>query len=285
MDPSTGYQECERIVRTRARNFAYGIRLLPPPKRRALNAIYAFARRVDDIGDGTDPADVRLARLAETRARLAALPAHGGDPVLVALADAVRRYPIPVEAFGEIVDGCESDVRGASYATFDELVGYCRSVAGSVGRLCLGAFGTGDREAAEPLADALGVALQLTNILRDVREDAETGRVYLPAKDLARYGCTLHFDPRQGFTDEPDRLAELVRAEARRAREWYATGLRLLPLLDRRSAACTAAMAGIYRRLLDRIEADPGAALCSRTSLPAWQKLAVAGRALSGVER
>lgn len=283
VDPSIGYRECERIVRTRARNFAYGIRLLPPPKRRALNAIYAFARRVDDIGDGTDPRDVRLAALAETRAQLTRLRDPGDDPVLAALNDAVRRYPIPVAAFDELIEGCEADVRGTTYTTFDELAHYCRCVAGSVGRLCLGVFGPADQARAEPLADALGVALQLTNILRDVREDAGLGRTYLPAKDLARHGCTLHFDGE--FTDDPELLAGLMRAQAERAREWYATGLRLMPMLDRRSAACTGAMSGIYRRLLVRIEADPLAALRTRTSLPTWEKAAVAARALIGAER
>ncbi len=285
MDPSIGYLECERIVRERARNFAYGIRLLPPPKRRALNAIYAFARRIDDIGDGDGPAEQRLAALGEARAHLADLPEQTGDPVLVALADATRRYPIPVEAFGELIDGCEADVRGTDYKTFDDLLHYCRCVAGSIGRLCLGAFGSDDPATTAPLADALGVALQLTNILRDIREDAQNGRTYLPAEDLDAHGCTLRLDATGRFVDPPGRLAALVREEAARAHEWYARGMRLLPLLDRRSAACVGTMAGIYRRLLVRIEADPVMALQARTSLPAWQKAAVAARALAGVRR
>ncbi|SFP61337.1 MULTISPECIES: presqualene diphosphate synthase HpnD [Actinomadura] len=286
MDAPTAYRHCENVVRSQARNFSYGIRLLPQGKRRALSAVYAFARRIDDIGDDHGaPAAGRLARLADQRARLADLDAHPSDPVLVALADAARRHPIPLEAFGELIDGCEADVRGETYDTFDDLHWYCRCVAGAVGRLSLGVFGTSDPDTAVPRADALGVALQLTNILRDVREDGLNGRVYLPAKDLARFGCTLERDASGRLTDDPERLANLVRFEAARAAEWYGTGLELLPMLDRRSAACAGAMAGIYRQVLRRITADPLAALEKRTSLPAWEKAAVSARAMAGIRR
>ena len=280
LETATAYRLCEHIVRTRARNFSYGIRLLPPPRRRALSAVYAFARRIDDIGDdGDGPVEARLTRLAAARDRLDALTsAAPQDPVLVALADAARRYPIPVEAFAELIDGCEADVRGTSYKTIDDLVRYCRNVAGSIGRLSLGVFGADSRAAADPLADALGVALQLTNILRDIREDRLNGRVYLPAEDLERFGCELDL----AEPDPSDRLCALVRFEADRAREWYDQGLRLLPMLDRRSAECTGAMAGIYRRLLERIAADPVTAVTTRVSLPAWEKAAVAARAIAG---
>ena len=282
METAAAYQHCEHIVHTQARNFSYGIRLLPPPKRQALSAVYAFARRVDDIGDGDDPADLRLTRLTEARVSLDALlagaPAAAGDPVLLALGDAARRYPIPLEAFAELIDGCEADVRGTSYKTADDLVVYCRNVAGSIGRLSLGIFGAEDMATAAPLADALGVALQLTNILRDIKEDRLNGRVYLPAEDLERFDCVLDLE-----SDPPDRVGALVRFEAERAREWYLRGLRLLPMLDRRSAACTGAMSGIYRRLLERIAADPLTAVATRMSLPPWEKALVAVRALSGV--
>lgn len=281
METAAAYRHCEQIVHTQARNFSYGIRLLPPPKRHALSAVYAFARRIDDIGDGADPAERRLARLADARGELDALIAAAppaGDPVLVALAAAAARYPIPLDAFAELIDGCEADVRGSSYKTIDDLVRYCRNVAGSIGRLSLGIFGAADMAAATPLADALGVALQLTNILRDVREDRLNGRVYLPAEDLERFDCALDLE-----TDPPERVSALVRFEADRAREWYGTGLGLLPMLDRRSAACTGAMSGIYRRLLERIAADPLTAVATRMSLPPWEKALVAVRALSGV--
>ena len=295
MDVAVAYEHCEQVTRTEARNFSYGIRLLPPDKRRALSAVYAFARRIDDIGDGTLPAPEKLARLEDTRAALGTLtggpdagaPDAGapdgsgreGDPVLVALGDAASRFPIPLHAFGELIDGCAADVRGTSYQTFDDLLYYCRCVAGSIGRLSLGVFGAADQRQAEPLADALGVALQLTNILRDIREDHGNGRVYLPAEDLKRFGCTL---TAEGQPPAPEEFGPVVQFEAERARGWYATGLRLLPMLDRRSAACTAAMAGIYRRLLDRIAAAPATALGGRMSLPTWEKAWVAARSLAG---
>lgn len=282
------YDHCEQVVRARARNFAYGIRLLPVAKRQALSAVYAFARRVDDIGDGRETRGDRLALLGTARAELHAVAenpaAYPDDPVLVALADATRRHPIPLSAFDELIDGCEADVRGTDYATADELTFYCRCVAGSIGRLSLGIYGVDPerREEASRYADSLGVALQLTNILRDIREDGLMGRVYLPTDELLRYGCTLKLDRNGRFVDENPDLVALVRDQAARARSWYETGLRLLPLLDRRSAACTAAMAGIYRRLLSRISDQPISALNARMSLPAWEKAVVAARALAG---
>jgi len=279
------YQHCQQVTTTEARNFSYGIALLPGDKRRALSAVYAFARRIDDIGDGSLPADDKLAALEEARAQVTelvgGLAAPPRDPVLLALADAASRFAIPVAAFGELIDGCEADVRGTTYRTFDELEHYCRCVAGSIGRLSLGVFGPADPAAAEPLADALGIALQLTNILRDIREDLGNGRVYLPADDLARFGCTLRAgESRLGDTAGLERL---IRFEAQRARDWYATGLRLMPMLDWRSAASAGAMAGIYLRLLDHISATPGEVLQRRMSLPAKEKIMVAVRSLVGL--
>jgi phytoene synthase len=305
------YQHCEQVTRTQARNFSYGIRLLPAAKRRALSAVYAFARRIDDIGDGSLPAADKLEALTAARAQVTSLAGQAGigqagngqagagqagagqagagqagageaDPVLVALADAARRFEIPLAAFGELIDGCEADVRGTTYGTFGQLEHYCRCVAGSIGRLSLGVFGCQDAAVAAPLADALGVALQLTNILRDIREDFAAGRVYLPAEDLARFGVTLTPD---GGTELPAGrgLEDVVRFEADRARDWYATGLRLMPLLDRRSAASAGAMAGIYFRLLGHISAEPSAALRRRLSLSAAEKAIVAARSLAGL--
>src|SRR5215469_184785 len=200
MDVHAAYRHCEEITWSQARNFSYGIRLLPPAKRQALAAVYAFARRIDDIGDGDLPKPAKLAALADARASVTALDAQpgpagdlapGGDLVLVALADAAGRFDIPLSAFGELIDGCEADVRGTTYRTFDDLLYYCRCVAGSIGRLSLGVFGTSDVSTAAPLADALGVALQLTNILRDIREDYQGGRIYLPSEDFERFGCSL----------------------------------------------------------------------------------------------
>jgi 15-cis-phytoene synthase len=292
VDLTEAYRECERITWSQARNFAYGIRLLPHEKRRGLAVIYAFARRIDDIGDGTlpgqqadMPAEQKIADLEAARQAVLNLDGASGasldDPVLFALADVKRNFPVPMEAFGELIDGCVADVRGTRYETFEDLHYYCRCVAGSIGRLSLGIFGTGpdhtghDQQEAARLADSLGVALQLTNILRDIREDHENGRVYLPAEDLAKFDIDLDAPSASQFI-------RLVEFEAERAREWYAAGWQLLPMLDRRSAACTGAMAGIYRRLLERIAAQPAAVLDSRVSLSTGEKAMVAVRALAG---
>ncbi|MFF5428175.1 MULTISPECIES: presqualene diphosphate synthase HpnD [unclassified Streptomyces] len=285
------YGYCEAVTGQQARNFAYGIRLLPTGKRQAMSALYAFSRRVDDIGDGTLPPEEKRQRLEATRAVLDRI--RGGevaeddtDPVAVALADAARRFPIPLGGLDELIDGVLMDVRGATYENWDDLKVYCRCVAGAIGRLSLGVFGTqpgaAGADRAPEYADTLGLALQLTNILRDVREDAAGGRTYLPADDLAKFGC------QDGFAaDTPPAGADfagLVHFEVRRARALFTEGYRLLPLLDRRSGACVAAMAGIYRRLLDRIERDPEAVLRGRVSLPGHEKAYVAVRGLSGLD-
>jgi phytoene synthase len=276
------YETCEQVTRDQARNFYYGIRLLPEPKRTALCAVYALARRIDDIGDGDLPVTDKFAELETVRASLVSM-ADSSDPVLVAVADAARRYPVPLEAFDELVDGVLMDVKGLTYLTFDDLVGYCRCVAGSIGRLCLGVFGTARHDPrAATFADQLGIALQQTNILRDVREDLLNGRVYLPQRELESYGVELRVDECGSLHDPDARLAEMLRHSAARAEAWYALGSRLQPLLDRRSAACCRAMAGIYRHLLDRIRADPTQVYDKRLSLSGWQKARVAAGALVG---
>jgi len=275
---ATAYADCEAITRAQAKNFYYGIRLLPPPKRHALSAIYAMARRIDDIGDGDLSTRDKLDRLGEVRRHLADPARVEHDPVMMAVADAARRYPVPMGAFGELVEGCEMDAAGTSYETFEDLVGYCRRVAGSIGRLSLGVFGAADLTVANPRADALGVALQVTNILRDLVEDREEmGRVYLPRQDIARFGVA------PDLTGPTDNLAALVVFEAERTGPFWAEGLALLPLLDHRSRACVAAMAGIYQRLLARIERRPTAVSEERVSLPGWEKAWVAVRSISGV--
>jgi phytoene synthase len=292
------YAQCEQITWEQARNFAYGIRLLPPAKRRALAAVYAFARRIDDIGDGDLPADEKTAQLEAARQQVHALVAavqdgestgpDDTDPVLVALADTGQHFGIPLEAFGELIDGCLADVNQATYKTFDDLLWYCRCVAGSIGRLSLGIYGAKDPERQARMADDLGVALQITNILRDVREDFRNDRIYLPAEDLARFGIEFApFGEPEPFPAEAmqARFASLVEFEAARAREWYGSGLRLLATIDRRSAACTGAMAGIYRRLLDRIDKNPNEVLQGRMSLPGSEKALVAAQALAGFDR
>ena len=310
------YRHCEAVTRTQAANFFYGIRLLPAERRRAMCAVYAFARRVDDIGDGTlapdeklrllDAEDRALAALAPgdsagvAAARLPREPAGAGassrehadaDPVMFALADAQRRFAIAPGVLGELIEGVRMDLAGTTYESFDELVVYCRRVAGAIGRVCLAIFGLREaaaveRARAERLADELGVALQLTNILRDVREDALGGRVYLPGEDLRRFGVAIEVGAATGPVADPqqlEQLSELVRFECDRAREWFERGMQLTGMLDRRSAACVLAMAGIYRRLLERIAAHPEEVAQRRLSLPVHEKAWVAARGLLGV--
>lgn len=282
MKTADAYQQCEEITRAEARNFSYGIRLLPKPKRQAMSALYAMARRIDDVGDGPLPQGEKLAQLAEIRADIDTL-ADGGlrdpdDPVLVGLCHAIDQFPIPTAALNEIVAGCEQDAVGKVYATIHETEQYCRLVAGSVGRLSLGVFGTnGDLDQASELADVLGIALQLTNILRDIVEDRGMGRVYLPSADIEKFGCA------SDLTGPTDAVGKLVAFEAERAERHFAEGLKLLDMLDHRSRACTGAMAGIYHRLLARIAAAPTAVMDGRVSLPTREKAWVAVRSLAGV--
>ncbi len=306
------YAACEAITRSEAANFYYGIRLLPRPRRRAMSAVYAFARRVDDIGDGELPAAEKLRLLDAEAAALERLRAGelrtGGDPVVLALADAHERFALPADALAELIEGMRMDVRGVTYERFEELVVYCRRVAGTIGRISLAIFGLREdagveSEEAEAVADELGVALQLTNILRDIGEDAERGRVYLPREDLLRFGLVREEDRRSAADmlaalagrsqgagrggererrERRERLATLMRFEADRARQWFIRGMELAPLLDRRSAACVLAMAGIYRRLLERIAASPQQAISERVSLPVREKAWVAARGMLG---
>jgi phytoene synthase len=286
------YEVCAAITKTQAANFSYGIRLLPAYKRDALSAVYALARRIDDIADGDGAREqVPAARRAEELDRLreeiheaSRGPAPSDDPVLVAVADAASRLPIPMGAFGELIDGALMDVTGRRYQTFAELEAYCRCVAGAVGRLCLGVFGCQPDPAAPRYADALGIALQQANILRDLREDLLNGRVYLPAEDLDRFGVRLRIEG--GRLADPDgSLARLIRFSAERARSWFADGRRLIPLLDWRSAASASAMSGIYAALLDRIAAEPSLVYGGRLSLPVREKATIAAKALSGLGR
>ncbi len=282
LEVELAYRACEGITRREAANFYYGIRLLPREKREAMSAVYAFARRVDDIGDGDAEQPAKLAALDAERACLAeiadsapsglrALSAGCVDPVAVALANARSRFDLPLEALFLLIEGVELDVRGTRYETFDELVVYCRDVAGSIGRLCLAIFTAGEANGHATLADDLGVAMQLTNILRDVREDYDHGRVYLPAEDLRSFGCSA----------PPEMSAELIRFEAQRARNWFDRGLGLIDVLDARSAACVLAMTGIYRRILERIARQPEEILQRRISLSGSEKALLAARSLA----
>jgi phytoene synthase len=260
------YAEVQRVTRARAKNFAYGIMVLPREKRRAIAAIYAFAREVDDIADGELSAEEKRARLESLRARLDEEPT---DATFIALADARERFAIPREPLAALVDGGLQDLDCTRYATFDELRGYCEQVAGAVGVACVAVYGSEDVERAM----TLGIALQLINIMRDVAEDLTLGRVYLPQDELER------FDVVSLERVTPEWQAFMV-FQAQRARVHLDEGLHLLDSLDRRSALCVSTFAGLYSGQLDRMEAnrfDVFDASC-RLSTPA--KLAVVARGL-----
>jgi 15-cis-phytoene synthase len=265
------YAEVERLTRQRARNFAYGIMVLPREKRRAIAAIYAFARRVDDVADGDLEATEKRARLHELRDQLDAEP--GEDAMLVALADARTRFPIPRQALNALVDGGLHDLDQTRYADFDELRGYCTKVAGAVGVCCVAVYGSDDVERAE----TLGIALQLINIIRDVREDWELGRVYLPQDELSSFGVSED-DIAAGNVSAA--WHALMTFQAERARAYLQDGLGLLRSLDSRSALCVSTFAGLYRTTLDRIEERGFDVFEGPPHLSTLTKLRIVGRGL-----
>jgi phytoene synthase len=241
------YAEVEQLTRARARNFAYGIMVLPKPKRRAIAAIYAFAREVDDIADGDALPDEKRARLEELHRRLDLPP--NGNAMWVALADARDRFPINEQALHDLVDGGLADLDRQRYENFDELRDYCAHVAGAVGVACIGVYGADQPQRAE----ALGIALQLINVVRDVQEDWQLGRVYLPQDELASFGVAEE-DIAEGRLTPA--WQALMAYQSTRARSYLEEGLTLLGYLDRRSSACVGTFAGLYRATLERIEAS-----------------------------
>ena len=265
MSVQEAYAEVGRITRREAKNFAYGIMVLPRAKRQAIAAIYAFARRVDDVADGELPLQEKRAELEQLRAALKEDPA---DPVFVALRDARERFGIPREPLEALIDGGLQDTEQATYPDFAELRGYCEKVAGAVGLACVPVYGSDDTEHAM----TLGIALQLINIIRDVGEDRQLGRVYLPQDELAAFEV-------EELAPSPQ-FRELMAFEAERARAHLAEGLRLLDSLDRRSALCVGTFAGLYRETLDRIEAGGFDVFGEKTRLSTPRKLAVVARGL-----
>jgi phytoene synthase len=265
MSVQEAYAEVGRITRREAKNFAYGIMVLPKAKRQALAAIYAFARRVDDVADGKLPPERKRVELEELRA---ALDTEPSDPVFVALLDARERFGIPRDPLAALVDGGLQDLEQATYADFDDLRGYCEKVAGAVGLACVPVYGSDDTDRAM----TLGIALQLINIIRDVDEDRQLGRVYLPQDEIAAFEV-------EELAPSPE-FRELMAFQAERARTYLAEGLRLLDSLDRRSALCVGTFAGLYRETLDRIEGSGFDVFGEKTRLSTPRKLAVVARGL-----
>jgi phytoene synthase len=268
---AVAYSVCRSITRTAAKNFYYAFLVLPRAKRQALCAVYAFMRRCDDIAD-----DESLSQF-DRRQKLAAWldafhRAQSGEPsdepVLLALTDAQRRYNIRVGLLDQLAYGTAMDLEqgGAAdesaraeapaphqlsvrYRTFDDLYQYCYRVASVVGLVCIHVFGYRD-PAAEPLAERLGLAFQLTNIIRDVKEDASMGRVYLPEEDLDKFGISLSA---MNSVSDPALFRPLLAMEADRAREYYRAGEELIPLVEEDSQPALWVLMTIYQRLLDKI--------------------------------
>ena len=247
------YAHCLSITRREAKNFYYAFITLPHEKRRAICAVYAFCRFCDDSVDEVASNEEKLSALADLQGNLD-LTFHGraSSPMFMALADTADRYSIPESYFREIILGVESDLVKTRYRNFDELREYCYRVASVVGLVCLQVFQYRDESAREYAID-LGLAMQLTNIMRDVREDWGMGRVYLPQDEMDRFGYT---EDSLRDSVRNDAFVELLRYQAQRAREYFRSGFRLLPYLSRRSRACPAVLGAIYSRLLDRIEAS-----------------------------
>ena len=273
-------QFCSQLTRKSRSNFYYAFLFLPRPRRAALYAVYAFCRIVDDVADlGTDP-EVQRKELARWWAEVARCY-EGGEsetPVGRRLADAVRAYPIPRTALEAILDGVEMDLEGATYETFDALYPYCYRVASAVGLACIEIFGYTDPRARE-YAVSLGVALQLTNIMRDVGSDARLGRVYLPQDELRRFGVTVE-DLRSGRYTES--FVALMESQAARARRYYAAAGQAFPARDARTLVAAEIMGRIYRSLLAELEARRFRVFGSRVTLPARRKLGIALRTWAG---
>ena len=272
------YAYCNRLARRSASNFYFSFLLLPRPKRRAMYALYAFLRHVDDLSDD-EHRDVAARRQAlfQLRSNLsAALAGAATDPILIALADTAQSYRIPHEYLAAVIDGVEMDLAGTCYETFDELELYCDRVAGMVGVACLHIWGFRGPRALEP-ARHCGLAFQLTNILRDLKEDIGRGRVYLPREDLRQFDYSFDDLKRLKIND---RFIELVRFEIARAERFYTSAADLESLLERDGRRALRAMMATYHALLNKIKEQPEAVLRGRIRLRSWEKIRIVGEAL-----
>ena len=279
LDLESAYEACRTITRREAKNFYYAFLTLPVAKRRAIYAAYAFCRHCDDTVDEETSTDAKLKALSDLQANLdSTYSGSASSPVYVALADVARNYDIPQDYFQEIILGVESDLVKDRFQNFDELKEYCYRVASVVGLICLQIFGYEDDRAKEYAVD-LGLAMQLTNIIRDVREDLDMGRVYLPQDEMARFGYSED-DLRNGVRNEA--FLELMRFQSQRAREYFDRGFKLLPYLSRRSRACPAVLGALYSKVLDRIEASDYDVLESRVSLSKAEKIGITAKTWLG---
>jgi len=266
---------CRAYTKERAKNFYYAFAVLPDDQRAAIYAAYAFSGYVDDIVDELDDPNEQRRLLEDARARLHLAKAGVREgPLFSALGAALDRFAIPLEYFERLVDGVEMDLTRTRYETWPELREYCFHVASMVGLICTAIFGARGGEKAEKAATDLGIALQIVNIMRDVREDAARGRVYFPHEELARFGLTAE-EILAGTYDE--RFVALMRHYHRRARLYYRRGRELLPLLDLRPRMCVNVLQGVYAAILGRIARRRYDVLSERVALSAAEKLALVG--------
>jgi len=275
-------QYCEQLARSEARNFYYGMKLLPQPRRCAMFALYAYMRLVDDIADGLDGQSVAQRRAAldawaaSTQAATAGQVPADGQPLWPAFVEMVQRYAVPPYVFSEVIAAQRQDLDGAALQTFEDLKQYCYRVAGVVGVASIHIFGFEGAQATIALAIDRGIAFQLTNILRDLREDARRGRVYLPQEELAAAGVSAA-DLCDGRGTQ--RFGEMMSRQIERARQYYQKSAPLEERIERDSRPTLAAMTQIYRELLEKIAADPTRVLRQRVSLSPLSKLRIAWRA------
>ena len=273
------YKTCRDITRREAKNFYYAFLTLPADKRRAIYAAYAFCRHCDDSVDEEISSNAKLKALAELQTNLnRTYSGEASSPVYVALADVARNYDIPQDYFQEIILGVKSDLVKNRFQDFEELKGYCYRVASVVGLVCLQIFGYEDDDAKGYAVD-LGLAMQLTNIIRDIREDLDMGRIYLPQDELAQFGYSED-DLQNGVRNEA--FLKLMQFQSQRARDYFERGFKLLPYLSRRSRACPAVLGALYSKVLDRIESSNYDILESRVALSKTEKLAITAKAWLG---
>lgn len=275
---SASYKSAEAVARGRS-NFYYSFVVLPAEKRRAFCAVYAFMRHCDDISDGNDGLNAKSEMLRRWRAQLDSAPsdAPGENSILPAFRDTLANFSIPADYFHWIIDGAEMDLSICQYETFDDLYKYCFNVASAVGLVCLQIFGFTEPRA-KKYAEQCGVAFQLTNILRDVKEDAERGRIYLPLEDLRKFGYSPE-ELQKGVADE--RFRNLMRFESERARKYYRSARNLLPLVEKTSKPALWAMIQIYERILDRIVQKQFDVFRHPIHLTNSEKLSIALKALA----
>jgi phytoene synthase len=277
------YRYCNTLARREARNFYYSFLLLPSDRRQSMVALYAFLRHTDDLADEPGSPDQKTQALAHWRQSLDAALAGSpsGWPGFPALADTVSRHALPANLLHQVIDGVSMDIHPRLFQTFDDLAQYCHLVASVVGLCCLHIWGYQSQGGkAERLAEHCGLALQLTNILRDVGDDARNGRIYLPLDDLERFGVKP--EELACSRTPSDQIRELLAYEACRAYRFYEDAALLTPLVDRVGRPVLKTIVGIYRTLLDEIDRREYQVLDRRISLPPWRKAMIATRALWG---